>query len=88
MSQSRLHSSMEAGANIVAGILISAALTYWVLPVWGLVPKLHEALEITALFTAASFARQYGLRRVFNHMSKSSRNMNLSSEHVHGKVKL
>lgn len=66
MSQSRLHSSMEAGANIVAGILISAALTYWVLPIWGLVPKLHEALEITAVFTAASFGRSYALRRYFN----------------------
>ena len=70
MSQTKRHSAIEATDNIVVGILISAAITYFVLPVWGFEPRLGDALEITALFTAASFARSYGLRRIFNRWHK------------------
>lgn len=82
MSQSKTWSAIEAGTNIIVGIALSAAVTYWLMPLWGFVPKLHEALEITALFTAVSFARQYGLRRLFNHMPKSSQNMSISGKCV------
>jgi len=82
MSQNKTWSAIEAGTNIIVGIALSAAVTYWLMPFWGFVPKLHEALEITAVFTAVSFARQYGLRRLFNHMSKSSQNMNRPGRYV------
>lgn len=64
--QKKSHSFYEAVANISVGLLVSAALTYYALPLWGLEPEITEAVEITILYTVASLVRTYGLRRVFN----------------------
>ena len=66
MSQSKTQSAIESVANTAAGFLISVAITYTVLPVFGHVVTTGDAIGITMVFTAASLARSYVVRRVFN----------------------
>jgi len=55
----------EAITSTAAGFAVSLALTFWALPIWGLTPSPADALGITALYTAASIARGYVVRRMF-----------------------
>ena len=64
--QSKRMSIIESVANIALGMLVSYALAMLVLPIWFGEVKAHQAIEITAVYTIASFARTYCLRRVFN----------------------
>ena len=66
MSQSRLHSFVEANLNTFAGFGISWCLSYWVVPLGGLPQSPSVATKITLLFTAVSLVRNYLLRRLFN----------------------
>jgi hypothetical protein len=57
---------LEANANLVASYPITWALYAWVIP-----PLFHmpvsktQSLGLTVLFSAASFVRQFMLRRIF-----------------------
>ena len=64
--QSRRWSVAESIMNILVGMVVSFALAMLVLPIWFGEVKAHQAIEITAVYTIASFARTYCLRRVFN----------------------
>ena len=64
--QSRTSSFAESVANLAAGLIVSWAITFWVLPWWGLEPSVGQAVEISLLYTLASIARSYALRRAFN----------------------
>lgn len=64
--QSRMASMAEAVANLVVGVLVSMFLMFAVMPLYGFVPSLQENIQITAIFTVASIARSYTLRRFFN----------------------
>ena len=66
MSQTRISSLVEAVINTAIGFVISLALTAIVLPAYGHQVSLSENLQITAIFTVASIARSYILRRWFN----------------------
>lgn len=64
--QTRASSFTESLTNIAVGLGVSWLLTYWVLPWWGLVPSMGQAVEISVVFTIASLARSYAIRRAFN----------------------
>ena len=66
MSQSRASGFAESFANLGVGIVVSWLITFWALPWWGLEPSVGQAVEITLVYTAASVARCYALRRAFN----------------------
>lgn len=66
MTQSRLSSLLEAVINVAIGFFISVAITAIVLPAYGHQVSLGENLQITGIFTLASIARSYLLRRWFN----------------------
>lgn len=66
MTQSRLSSLLEAVINVAIGFVISVAITAIVLPAYGHQVSLGENLQITGIFTLASIARSYLLRRWFN----------------------
>lgn len=62
MGQSHRASAIEAATNIVLGFGISVGITAVLFPSITLI----ENIGITSVFTVASFARAYGLRRLFN----------------------
>lgn len=64
--QTRLHSFIEAWANIVIGFGINFVANLIVLPAFGLPVNVGQALGIGVVFTAISLARSYVLRRCFN----------------------
>lgn len=66
MNQTRLSSLIEAVINVAIGFVVSLALTAFVLPAYGHHVTLGENLQITAIFTVASIARSYAVRRWFN----------------------
>ena len=66
--QTHFSSALEVSANIASGAAIS--FTYWVLPFWGLHPSGDQSLQIVAVYTVASFLRQYVWRRVFDGRSR------------------
>jgi len=68
MRRARRLDLVEAFAGTAVGFALSWALTVWALPWWGLAPSAVDALGITALFTAASVARGYAVRRVFRRL--------------------
>lgn len=64
--QSHRASAVEAGVNIVLGFGISVGITAVLLPALGHDVTLGQNVAMTSVFTVASFARAYGLRRLFN----------------------
>jgi heme/copper-type cytochrome/quinol oxidase subunit 4 len=66
MSQSRLASLAETCTSIAIGFAVSVVLTAVVMPAYGHDVTLGQNLQITAIFTVASVARGYLVRRAFN----------------------
>lgn len=66
MSQSRRMSLIETCASIAIGFVVSLAITAVVMPAYGHHVTLGQNLQITAIFTVASVARGYLVRRAFN----------------------
>lgn len=66
MSQSRIMSAVEAGANVLIGYAVNFAANLIVLPLFGLAVTPASAAGIGAVFTGISLARSYLLRRAFN----------------------
>lgn len=64
--QTRLSSLIEAVINVAIGFVISVVITALVLPAYGHAVSFAENLQITGIFTIASIARSYALRRWFN----------------------
>ena len=69
MKQPRSHSAMEAGTNIVAGIILQYVIGITVIRAQGFPISATQNLALTGVMTVASFARQYGIRRLFNEWS-------------------
>lgn len=66
MTQTRLSSLQEALVSVAIGYLVSVLVTAWVMPMYGHAVSVGENLQITAIFTIASIARGYAVRRWFN----------------------
>lgn len=64
--QTRRMSAVEATTGTALGFLVSLALTFTVLPAFGYAVTAPYGLGITAIYTAASVARSYLVRRAFN----------------------
>ncbi len=52
----------EALTNAVVGLLMSWAITYYALPLWGLTPSPMASAQITAAYFFVSFARGWVIR--------------------------
>lgn len=65
MSQSRLSSFAETCLSIAIGFAVSLILTALVLPAYGHAVTFGQNLQITGIFTIASVARGYLVRRAF-----------------------
>ncbi len=65
MKRSRMMSLVEAVTNVVVGYGVAVMAQMVVFPLFGLQASLTDNLLIGAIFTAASIARSYSLRRVF-----------------------
>jgi hypothetical protein len=68
MTQTRLGSFIEAIINIVIGFTINWILNMLVLPQFGFPITGGQAFAIGLIFTVASVARMYVVRRWFNGM--------------------
>lgn len=65
MNQSRLESLMETCLSTLIGLGVALVMQRLVFPLFGFNPPLSQNLAIAALFTAASIARGYAIRRFF-----------------------
>ena len=75
--QSRLMSALEAVSNLVLGFVISVAIMYYLMPLYGLEVSAQTSIEIVLCFTIASFFRSYLLRRFFNSIEKIKKSNSL-----------
>lgn len=64
-TQTRLGSLIEAVINVAIGFVVSVVITAIVMPAYGHHVTFSENLQITAIFTVASIARSYLVRRFF-----------------------
>ena len=64
--QSRRASLIEAIANVGIGYGVAVGMQAAVFPFFGLIVSLHDNLMIGLIFTVASIARSYMVRRLFN----------------------
>ena len=65
MTQSRLMSLVESVANVIVGYGVAVMTQILIFPIFGLHTTLAQNLKMGAVFTLASIARSYILRRVF-----------------------
>ena len=65
MKQSRRMSLLESLANVTVGYGLAVATQIAVFPLFGLQTSLADNLGLGAIFTGASIARSYVLRRTF-----------------------
>lgn len=63
--QSRTGSLVEAVANVIAGFLLAIVIQRLAYPLFGIATTMAQDGLIAAIFTAASLARAYALRRLF-----------------------
>ena len=70
IDQSRLHSLLETLASIAIGFCVSLCITAVVLPAYGMPVSWQSNVEITLIFTVASIARGYAVRRAFVWMGR------------------
>lgn len=66
LSQSRMGSLVETVASIAIGFVVSVVITAVVMPLYGHHVSMADNIEITCVFTVASIARGYFVRRWFN----------------------
>jgi len=66
VEQSKLGSLIETLINTAVGFVISMALSMLVYPMFGAKFSLSQNFWITVIFTIASIARGYAVRRWFN----------------------
>jgi hypothetical protein len=66
VSQTRRQSLVEAWTNIFVGVAINTLLNFAVFPVFGWRITGRQNALLVVIYTGASLARGYGLRRVFN----------------------
>lgn len=66
MRQSRRMSLIETCASIAIGFVVSVIITAVVMPAYGHHVTLADNIQITLIFTVASIARGYLVRRAFN----------------------
>jgi hypothetical protein len=64
--QSKKMSGIEIITGTTIGFIVSLALVNIVLPWYGFDVKVGQSVTITLIFTVASIARGYGVRRLFN----------------------
>jgi len=57
--------AIETTISTGLGFAVSWLLTLHVLPLWGFAPSHGQALQITLVYTAASFLRGYAVRAAF-----------------------
>jgi hypothetical protein len=70
VGQSRLSSLTETCLSIAIGFIISMVITAFLLPAYGHPVSLGDNFQITAIYTVASVARGYLVRRWFNGMGQ------------------
>lgn len=70
MSQTRKHSMFETLVGTAIGFALSMLLAHLVYPLFGHQFTFGQNLSITVIFTLASIARGYGVRRLFNHLGR------------------
>jgi len=68
MSQTRRHSLIETCVGTAIGFVLSVLLSLAVYPLFGHSFTLGQNAGITVIFTVASIARGYAVRRMFNHL--------------------
>ena len=66
MMQTRTASFIEAVINVAIGFVVSLVITALVMPAYGHHVTWSQNLQITGIFTVASIARSYVVRRWFN----------------------
>lgn len=71
--QSRRSSFVEAATNVGVGIIVAWAVTLAVFPLLGYEPTVAKSLYISLIFTVASLARSYVLRRIFERIDHRKR---------------
>jgi hypothetical protein len=67
--QKRMHSAIEAAANVMIGYVVATIATWAVLPIFGYYVSATDALGISSVFTFVSIVRSYALRRLFNRIT-------------------
>jgi hypothetical protein len=65
VKQSRRMSLVESIANVVFGYGVAVVTQILIFPVFGLHATLTQNLQMGVIFTIASIARSFGLRRLF-----------------------
>lgn len=64
--QSKLHSHIEAAANLISGFIIALIVWHFLAQWLGIPMPLDTNLLVTSVFTVVSYVRSYTFRRVFN----------------------
>jgi len=64
--QTKILSLTESITNTISGLIISFCIQLIIYPVMGIPVKIHQNIIITLVFTGASIARSYIIRRIFN----------------------
>ena len=71
MSQPRVLSAVEAGANVAVGFLVALTAQLVLFPLVGIAARLDQNLALAATFTGVSLVRSYLLRRLFDRIGRA-----------------
>ena len=66
--QSKKSSFMESLLSTMIGFVVSVILTNIILPLFGFAVEFGQSIGIVLIYTIASMARVYSVRRLFNYI--------------------
>lgn len=68
--QSRRASVIEAATSTIVGCIVGMVTNYIVMPYYGVHMGLADNVSLTGIFTAVSFLKSYGIRRLFANLRR------------------
>ena len=64
--QSYKMSAVESTVSVIAGYILNVLIQFLVYPLFGIEVAIEKAFIISILITTIAFAKNYGVRRIFN----------------------
>jgi len=71
--QTRGMSLLESLVSVVSGYLLTVMIQFYLFPVFGITVPMLDTLLISLIIVMIAFAKNYGVRRLFNYLNHRDR---------------
>lgn len=78
--QSRTMSLVESTTSVTLGYVLTVLIQYYLYPVFGISIPVQDALIISVLIVLIAFVKNFGVRRLFNHIHVNTTSLGFTGQ--------